>query len=102
MESKTSSWPRSEVIQPSSATCRVERVLLQHDVELSRSVEHALLRDDPRLDLLPLVADEPALDLLVPERRDHPVVALHGLPGPLPLRQYLPRNLYRESVGVVQ
>ena len=29
------------------------------------------MRDDPGLDLLPLVPDEAAPDLLTPERRDH-------------------------------
>ena len=101
------------------AARRVERVLLQHDVELPLGVGYRFEGDDPRLDLLPLVADEAAPDLLVPERRDHPIIALHGLPSPLPLRphrsleprliqrdpslrQHLPRYLDREAVGVVQ
>ena len=72
-----------------------------------------------RLDLLALVADEAAPDVLVPERGDDPLVALHGLPGAVPLRvhrrlktrlieretplgEYLPRHLHREPVSVVQ
>src|SRR5215213_10179475 len=101
------------------AARRVERVLLQYDVEFPLAVGNGLEGDDPRLDLLSLVADEAAPDLLVPERRDHPIIALHSLPSALALRphrglesrlvqrdptlrQHFPRYLDRESISVVQ
>src|SRR5918998_1848345 len=97
----------------------IERVLLQHDVELSLGVGYELDGEYGGLDLLPFVAHEPALYLLVPERGDHSLVPLHRLPGPLPLlvprrletrlverdlplRQHLSRDLDRKTIGVMQ
>src|ERR687886_731443 len=100
------------------ATRCIERILLQHDVELSLGIRHSLHGHYPGLDLLALIADEAALDLPVPERRDHALVTPHRLPRPFPLvvhrlleaslverdpplRQHLPRHLNREPVCVV-
>src|SRR5215204_6575007 len=119
MASKTSSCPSSEVIQPSPATCGVEGILRQYDVDLSPGIRHGLDGDYPTLYLLALVADKAAADLLIAERGNDPLVAPHGLPGTLPLRvhrcletrlierqtslrEYLPRHLHREPVRVVQ
>src|SRR5215218_8423409 len=119
MASKTSSCPSSEEIQPSSTTGRVEGVLRKHDVDLIVGVGDGFDGHYPGLDLLALVADKTAPDVLVPERGDDPLVALHGLPGAVPLRlhrglksrlikreappgEHLPRDLDRETVGVVQ
>src|SRR5215212_8878396 len=100
------------------ATGGVEGVLGQYDVHLSPCVGHGLDGDDPGLYLLARVAHKAAPELLIPERGDDPLVALHGLPGTLPLRvhrsletrlierqtplgEHLPRHLDREPVGVM-
>src|SRR3712207_2155591 len=97
----------------------IERVLFQHYIELRLGARQGLDGEDAGLDLLPLVAHEPALYLLVSESRDHALVTLHGLPRPLPLlahrglearlverdpplRQHLARHLDREPISVVQ
>src|SRR5215212_288805 len=99
-----------------AAARSVEGILRQNHVKLS--TRRLLDGEDVGLNLLPLVPDEPALYLPVPERRHEPLVALHGLPGPralpahallearlvqgdTPVREHLPRDLDRETVGVV-
>src|SRR5919112_1051959 len=107
------------LVPPLPTAGRVERVLRKHDVHLIVGVGDGFDGHYPGLDLLALVAYEPAPDVLIPERGDDPIVALYGLPGPVPLRvhrspesclvereaplgQPLPRDLHREPVGIVQ
>src|SRR5918998_194852 len=62
-----------------AAARSIEWVLLQYHVELPLGIGHGLDAEDAGLDLLPLVAHEPAFYLPVPKRHDHALVALHGL-----------------------
>src|SRR3712207_98022 len=93
----------------------IKRVLRENHIDLILGLGHRLDGENSRLDLLALVTYEAALEVQIPERRDHPVVTLHGLPGTLALRphrrlktslverdpqlrQYLPRHLNRKAV----
>src|SRR5215212_8662981 len=61
-----------------STTCGVERILRQNQVQLTIGLRHPFGRNNHGLDLLPLVPDEAALEVPIPERRHEPFVALHS------------------------